>query len=218
MDTENENENTTLYLSFYIKTPNRLCICGNTKCECDKEFLRKNTYYYYGVVRKNDSVSDSSLNCHIKNHYNKYTDNQKYYKNYKSIFDKIKDYNGKYSVKLDYDENFIGEIEDQIREDENESFNNNEIDKKSNSFTIRNKSARESCICFSCDTIDKAKLELKEYVENELDKENKIIVNDFKMKYNPNERLYCKCCNTHFIAKNKSRHFKSKTHLKKSNN
>jgi len=214
MDTENENS----YLSFYIKTPNRSCICNNRECDCDKQFLRKNTYYYYGVVRKNDSVSDSSLKSNIKNHYNKYIDNQKYYNNYKSIFDKIKDYNGKYSVKLNYDDNFIGEYEDMILEEEQELFDNNEIKKKSNSLSVYNKSARESCVSFDCDTIDKAKLELKKYVENELDKENKIIVNDFKMKYNPNERLFCKCCNTHFIAKNKSRHLKSKTHLKKLNN
>ena len=213
MDTENENS----YLSFYIKTPNRPCICNNRECNCDKELLRKNTYYYYGVVRKNNSVSDSSLKCNIKNHYNNYNNNQKYYNNYKLIFDKIKDYNGKYSVKLNYDNNFIGDYEDQIFEEEQELFDNNEIKKKSNSLSVYNKAARESCISFYCDTIDKAKLELKEYVENELDKENKIIVNDFKMKYNANERLFCKCCNTHFIAKNKSRHFKSKTHLKKSN-
>ena len=213
MDTENENS----YLSFYIKTPNRPCICNNRECNCDKELLRKNTYYYYGVVRKNNSVSDSSLKCNIKNNYNKYNNNQKYYNNYKLIFDKIKDYNGKYSVKLNYDNNFIGDYEDQIFEEEQELFDNNEIKKKSNSLSVYNKAARESCISFYCDTIDKAKLELKEYVENELDKENKIIVNDFKMKYNANERLFCKCCNTHFIAKNKSRHFKSKTHLKKSN-
>ena len=114
MDTENENS----YLSFYIKTPNRPCICNNRECNCDKELLRKNTYYYYGVVRKNDSVSDSSLKCNIKNHYNKYNNNQKYYNNYKLIFDKIKDYNGKYSVKLNYDNNFIDAYEDQILDEE----------------------------------------------------------------------------------------------------
>ena len=49
MDNENENENENSYLSFYIKTPNRPCICNNrlSECECDKELLRKNTYYYY---------------------------------------------------------------------------------------------------------------------------------------------------------------------------